>query len=369
MIRVSSPYITEDDIETVASVLRSGMLAFGKVGEEFEKALAGYLGVKHVVAVSNGTAALYLSLRALGVGPGDEVVVPDFTFFATASTAILSGATPVLVDIDLETYTIDVEEVERSLTDRTKVIVPVHLYGHPADMDVLLSLSKERNLLILEDCAQALGSEYRGVKVGSIGHAGALSFYPTKNITTCEGGAVSSNSDSVADYVRLARNHGQRGRYYHVMLGWNMRMTDVQAALGISQLRRLNEMIEKRRRLAKLYLEELRGVTYLRLPSEKPWAKHTFNLFTVWVEGEGVRDKLASYLRENGVETAVHYPIPLHRQPALVNAKKSPGCCPKSEEASRHVLSLPLHPGLRDEDICTVSKLIKTFFAEQHLLG
>ncbi len=364
MIRVSSPYITEEDIEAVVSVLRSGMLAFGSVGKEFEEALARYLGVKHVVAVSNGTTALYLSLKGLGVGPGDEVVVPDFTFFATASTAALAGATPVLVDIDLDTYTIDVGDVERVLTERTKIVVPVHLYGHPADMDQLLSLSRERGVLILEDCAQALGSEYRGVKVGSIGHAGALSFYPTKNITTCEGGAITTNLDDVAEYVRLARNHGQRSRYYHVMLGWNMRMTDVQAALGLSQLRRLDEMIERRRRLAKLYFEEFEGVTHLRLPYEKPWAKHSYNLFTVWVEGEGVRDKLANYLRERGVETAIHYPIPLHRQPALANVKKSPGCCPKSEEASKHVLTLPLHPGLRDEDVRVVSALVKRFFAE-----
>lgn len=364
MIRVSSPHITEEDIEAVISVLRSGMLAFGNVGKEFEEALARYLGVKHAVAVSNGTAALYLSLKGLGVGPGDEVVVPDFTFFASASTAMLAGATPVLVDIDLETYTIDVGDVERVLTERTKIVVPVHLYGHPADMDQLLSLSRERGILILEDCAQALGSEYRGVKVGSIGQAGALSFYPTKNITTCEGGAITTNLDNVAEYVRLARNHGQRGKYYHVMLGWNMRMTDVQAALGLSQLRRLDEMIERRRRLAKLYFEEFEGVTYLRLPHEKPWARHSYNLFTVWVEGEGVRDKLASYLREHGVETAIHYPIPLHKQPALASVRKSPGCCPRSEEASKHVLSLPLHPGLRDEDVLTVSALVKRFFAE-----
>ncbi|MEM1930948.1 MAG: DegT/DnrJ/EryC1/StrS family aminotransferase [Sulfolobales archaeon] len=364
-MRVSAPYITEDDIEAVVSVLRSGMLAFGRVGEEFEKQLARYLGVKHVVAVSNGTAALYLSLKALGVGQGDEVIVPDFTFFATASTALLAGATPVLVDIELETYTIDPDQLRKAVSNKTKVVVPVHLYGHPADMDRVTEIASERQLYIVEDCAQALGAEIRGRKVGSLGHVAAFSFYPTKSITTGEGGAVATDSDDVADLVRLLRNHGQKSRYYHVELGWNMRITDVQAALGLSQLKRLDEMNEKRRRLARVYLEELASVPQIRLPIEKPGVKHVYNLFTIWVEGDGARDRLARYLRDRGIETAVHYPIPLHRQPALAGAKRSPGCCPNSDIASRHVLSLPLHPGLSESDVIAVARLVKSFFGER----
>ncbi|MCS7099462.1 MAG: DegT/DnrJ/EryC1/StrS family aminotransferase, partial [Sulfolobales archaeon] len=218
MIRVSAPHITNDDIRAVVEVLRSGTLAFGRVGEEFEKELARYLGVKHAVAVANGTVALYLSMKALGVGPGDEVVVPDFTFFATASTVFHTGAVPVLVDIELDTYSIDVERLEEAVSDRTRAVVPVHLYGHPADMDSVLGIARERNLYVVEDCAQALGAEFRGRKVGSLGHAAAFSFYPTKSITTGEGGAVATDMDSAADLVRLLRNHGQRSRYYHVEL-------------------------------------------------------------------------------------------------------------------------------------------------------
>lgn len=363
MIRVSAPYITDEDIEAVVSVLRTGMLSFGRVGEEFERELAMYLGVKHALAVSNGTAALYLSLKALGIGPGDEVVVPDFTFFATASTVLLAGAVPVLADIELDTYTIDPFDLERAVGDRTKSIIPVHLYGHPADMDAVSEVSRDRGLYVIEDCAQALGAEFRGRRVGGLGHAGAFSFYPTKSITTGEGGAVATDVDRVADLVRLLRNHGQRSRYYHVELGWNMRMTDLQAALGLSQLRRVERMNEKRRELARVYMEELASVPQIRLPVERSWAKHSFNLFTVWVEGEGTRDRLARFLRERGVETAVHYPIPLHSQPALAGARRAPGCCPNSERASGHVLSLPLHPGLDPADVVKISELVKSFFS------
>ncbi len=362
MIRVSSPHITDEDVEAVVRVLRSGMLAFGPVGEEFERELARYLEVKHAVAVSSGTAALYLSLRALGVGPGDEVVVPDFTFFATASTVLLAGAKPVLVDVELETYTVDPSQLEGAATDRVRAVVPVHLYGHPADMDQVLRVASERGAHVVEDCAQALGAEFRGRRVGGLGHAAALSFYPTKTITTGEGGAVATNEDQIADAVRFLRSHGQRQKYYHVELGWNMRMSDVQAALGLSQLRRVDRMIEKRRALARIYVEELSPVPGLRLPVERPWAKHAYNLFTVWVEGEGTRDRLARFLGERGVETAVHYPVPLHRQPALAGVRKARGCCPNSEEASKHVLSLPLHPGLSEDDVLRVSRLVKEFF-------
>jgi len=341
------------------------MLAFGRVGEEFEKQLASYLGVKHVATVSNGTAALYLSLKALGVGQGDEVVVPDFTFFATASTALLAGAIPVLVDIELETYTLDPDQLREAISGTTKAVVPVHLYGHPADMDQIAEIASERQVHVLEDCAQALGAEFRGRKVGGLGHAAAFSFYPTKSITTGEGGAVATDSDRVAEQVRLLRNHGQKSRYYHVELGWNMRITDVQAALGLSQLKRLDEMNEKRRKLARVYVEELASVPQIKLPTEKPGVKHVYNLFTVWVERDGARDRLAQYLRDRGIETAIHYPIPLHKQPALARARKAPGCCPNSDAASRHVLSLPLHPGLSESDIVTVAKLVKSFFAEQ----
>lgn len=360
IIKVNAPFVGEGEIQAVSEVIRSGMLAHGSVVEEFEREFAKYLGVPYLLTVSNGTVALYVALKALGVGRDDEVIVPDFTFFATASTVVLAGATPVFADIDPETYTLDPASVEELITDRTKAIVVVHLYGHPAKMDEILRIAREYGLYVIEDCAQSHGAEYRGVKTGSIGDVGAFSFYATKNLTMGEGGAVSTKSKDIADFVRLYRNHGQTKRYYHEVIGWNFRITNIQAAIGLQQLRKLDQMNFRRREIAKLYRDELSGVESLRLPVEKPWAKHVYHQFTIWVEEDGARDRLAEYLREHGVQVGIHYPRPLHTQPALRKYFRTP--CPNAENASTHVLSLPMHPGLSDEDVLTVTKLVKEFF-------
>ncbi len=360
IIKVNAPFVGEDEIQAVSEVIKSGMLAHGSVVEEFEREFAKYLGVPYLLTVSNGTIALYVALKALGVGGNDEVIVPDFTFFATASTVVLAGATPVFADIDLETYTLDPASVEELITDRTKAIVVVHLYGHPAKMDEILRIAREHGLYVIEDCAQSHGAEYRGVKTGSIGDAGAFSFYATKNLTMGEGGAISTKSKDIADFVRLYRNHGQTKRYYHEVIGWNFRITNIQAAIGLQQLRKLDQMNSRRREIAKLYRDELGGIESLRLPVEKPWAKHVYHQFTVWVEGDGTRDRLAEYLMEHGVQVGIHYPRPLHTQPALRKYFRTP--CPNAENASTHVLSLPMHPGLSEEDVLTVTKLVKEFF-------
>ncbi len=360
IIKVNAPFVGEDEIQAVSEVIKSGMLAHGSVVEEFEREFAKYLGVPYLLTVSNGTIALYVALKALGVGGNDEVIVPDFTFFATASTVVLAGATPVFADIDLETYTLNPASVEELITDRTKAIVVVHLYGHPAKMDEILRIAREHGLYVIEDCAQSHGAEYRGVKTGSIGDVGAFSFYATKNLTMGEGGAISTKSKDVADFVRLYRNHGQRKRYYHEVIGWNFRITNIQAAIGLQQLRKLDQMNSRRREIAKLYRDELSSIESLRLPVEKPWAKHVYHQFTVWVEGDGARDRLAEYLRQHGVQVGIHYPRPLHAQPALRKYFRTP--CPNAENASTHVLSLPMHPGLSDENVLTVTKLVKEFF-------
>ncbi len=360
IIKVNAPFVGEDEIQAVSEVIKSGMLAHGSVVEEFEREFARYLGVPYLLSVSNGTIALYVALKALGVGGNDEVIVPDFTFFATASTVVLAGATPIFADIDLETYTLDPASVEELITDRTKAIVVVHLYGHPAKMDEILRIAREHGLYVIEDCAQSHGAEYRGVKTGSIGDVGAFSFYATKNLTMGEGGAISTKSKDVADFVRLYRNHGQRKRYYHEVIGWNFRITNIQAAIGLQQLRKLDQMNSRRREIAKLYRDELSSIESLRLPVEKPWAKHVYHQFTVWVEGDGARDRLAEYLRQHGVQVGIHYPRPLHAQPALRKYFRTP--CPNAENASTHVLSLPMHPGLSDENVLTVTKLVKEFF-------
>ncbi|RLG77333.1 MAG: aminotransferase DegT, partial [Thermoprotei archaeon] len=239
MIKVNAPYITEDEINAVIEVLKSGQLAHGPVVEEFEKAFSEYLGVPYTVAVSNGTVALYLALKALGIGEGDEVIVPDFTFIATASMVVAAGAKPVFADIDLRTYTIDPEDVKKKITKRTKAMIVVHLYGHPANMGELMDIAKEHNLYLIEDCAQSHGAEFRGIKTGSFGDVAAFSFYATKNLTMGEGGAVVTKSKEVAEKVKLLRNHGQISRYYHEVIGWNFRLTSIQAAIGLQQLRKL----------------------------------------------------------------------------------------------------------------------------------
>ncbi len=363
-IRVNSPYITDEDVLEVVKVLKSGMLAAGNYVKTFEKEFAKYLGVKHVLTVSNGTIALFLALKALGIGNRDEVLVPDFTFFATASTVVLAGAKPVFVDVDLDTYTIDVQDLEKRITDRTKAVVVVHLYGHPADMDPIMKIAEEKGIYVIEDCAQSHGAEYRGVKTGSLGHVAAFSFYATKNMTMGEGGAVATNNDFIKEYVDLQRNHGQVEKYLHKEIGWNFRITELQAALGLTQLRKLDLMNERRRAIAKIYDQELSSLPQIRTPIVKPYAKHVYHQYTIWVNNAVFRDKLALFLRSKGIQTSVHYPIPLHKQPALRNFAPAGSEYINSDEASKHVLSLPMHPGLRDDEVYTVVKYVKEFFRD-----
>ncbi len=363
MIKVNAPYITEDEIKAVVEVLRSGQLAHGPVVGEFERAFSEYLGVPYTVAVSNGTVALYLALKALGVGDGDEVIVPDFTFIATASMVVAAGAKPVFADIDLRTYTIDPEDVKKKISERTKAIIVVHLYGHPANMEELIDITREYNIYLIEDCAQSHGAEFKGAKTGTFGDVATFSFYATKNLTMGEGGAVVTKNKEIAEKVMLLRNHGQVSRYYHTIIGWNFRLTSIQAALGLQQLRKLDKMNSRRREIANTYLEKLQDIADIVLPAEMPWAKHVYHQFTIWVKKSGLRSKLIEYLKSKGIQTAVHYPRPLHLQPALSEFSHKSDLCPNSTEASKHVLSLPMHPGLTDEEIHYVAKTVREFFS------
>jgi len=352
LIRVSAPYIDDHDIEAVVRVLKSGWLAHGPVVEEFERMFAQYIGVGKAIAVSNGTVALELSLRALGVRPGDEVIVPSFTFIATANAALFLGARPVFCDIDLETFTIDPRCVEEKIGRRTRAIIPVHLYGHPADMEPIMRISRDYDVHVIEDSAQAHGALYRGSRCGSIGDAGVFSFYATKNMTTGEGGMVTTNRDDIARSIELLRNHGQEAKYVHVELGGNYRMTSIQAALGLSQLSKLERLNEARRRNAEILTREIRRLGWLRPPIEKPWARHVYHQYVVYVEDDPPisRDQLAEHLRKHGIEASVHYPIPVHMQP-LYRRLGYRECCPNSVKASERVLSLPVHPRLSEQDI------------------
>ncbi len=366
-IPIARPSMTDEEVKAVTEVLQSGQLAQGPRVEEFERAFAEVAGTEYCVATSSGTTALHLAYEALGA---DVVLCPAFTFIATASAALHAGADVVFVDIDPETYCMDPEHLEDTLktleptlTDKTVVIVPVHLYGHPADMNAINDVAEDHDALVVEDAAQAHGATYKGDPVGSLGDAACFSFYPTKNITTGEGGAVTTDDRELADLIASLRSHGEIERYHHVEVGYNFRMTDIAAAIGLVQLERLDELNEARRRNARFYLRELADLEpYISLPVEKPWAEHVYHQFTIRVSTTELgadRDEFAEALRAEGIECAVHYPIPLHRQPALARKGSANVSLPESERAVKEVLSIPVHPGLNEEDLEDVVRAVE----------
>lgn len=364
MIPINKPTLGKEEEENVIQVLRSGTLT-GRAREggmvaEFEKIFARFLGVKYAVAVSSGTAALHASLLALGVGPGDEVIVPSFTFSATCNVVLHVGAKPVFVDIDLDTYTMEPSEVRKALTSKTKVIIPVHIYGHPADMKPIMELAAEENICVVEDAAQAHGAEYNGVKVGGIGRLGCFSFYPTKIITTGEGGMVTTNDEELAEKIRVIRNQGEKGDYATMLLGHNWRLTELGAAIGIAQMKKIDEFLAKRRRNAAYLTELLSSVDGLVLPLEKKWAKHAWNIYTVRLRNNEVRrDEAVSLLRKRGVGATVYYPIPVHLTPLYRERGYSEVSLPNTELASKTVFSLPVHPSMTEEDVEKVALAVK----------
>ncbi len=352
-IPIARPLIDDYDVEAVVRVLRSGMLAHGPEVERFEEEFADYVGVEYAVAVANGTMALDLVLRAYRIGPGDEVVTTPFSFVATANAVLYQGARPVFADIDPETYNIDPDTVLDKITSRTRAIVAVHLYGHPADMRALREIAEDHDLILVEDAAQAHGAECHGAKAGAMGDAAAFSFYATKNMTTGEGGMVTTNDRRVAERVRVLRDQGQRGKYRHVTLGFNYRMTSIAAALGRAQLRKLDSLNEARRRNAERLTRGLRGLPGIATPVEREGCRHVYHQYVVRVTGEaGVsRDELASRLASQGVGVAVHYPTIIPDQPLY--RKLGIGCpdCREARRAAGEVLSLPVHPALEPGDL------------------
>lgn len=353
------PNIGKEEEENVLSVLRSGMLAQGPWVKRFEGEFSKYLGVAHTIAVSNGTAALDLALRAIGIGPGDEVIVPDFTFIATANAILFQGAKPVFADIDMKTYNISVEDAEMKVTKKTKAIIAVHLFGHPADISGLQKLCAKHNLHLIEDCAQAHGAEWDGKKVGSFG-IGAFSFYPTKNMTTSEGGAVATQDAELAKKVDLLRNHGQADKYLHTVLGYNLRMTDICGAIGVAQLAKLDWMNAARIRNAEILNKGLSGVRGLVTPYKAENAKHVYHQYVVRVTPEFKisRDELKDKLIEKGVGCAVHYPKPITSQPFYSSQGYKAGGA-NSNKVAEQVLSLPVHPGLKKEELDYVIQCVK----------
>ena len=352
-IPIARPVIGDEEVEAVARVLRSGILAHGPEVERFEEEFAEYVGVDYAVAVANGTVALDLVLKAYRVGPGDEVITTPFSFVATANAVLYQGARPVFADIDPETYNIDPDRVVEKITSRTRAIIAVHLYGHPADMKALREIAEDHDLILIEDAAQAHGAECHGVKAGAMGDAAAFSFYATKNMTTGEGGMVTTNDRRVAERVRVLRDQGQRGKYRHVTLGFNYRMTSLAAALGRVQLRRLDALNEARRRNAERLTRGLRGLPGIVTPVEREGCRHVYHQYVVRVTGgAGVsRDELASRLASQGVGVAVHYPTTIPDQPLYRKLGITCPDCREARRAAREVLSLPVHPALEPGDL------------------
>jgi perosamine synthetase len=349
----------DDEVQAVADVLRSGRLVQGPRVASFEDGFASYVGTKHAVAVNSGTAALHVALLAAGVGAGDEVITTPFSFIATANSILYCNAKPVFVDIDEMTFNIDASLIAKAITNRTKAVLIVHLYGQPCDMDEIVRICNEHNLTLIEDACQAHGAEYRGKKVGSYG-IGCFSLYASKNIMTGEGGMVTTDSADIAQRARLIRSHGETERYLHPTLGFNYRMTDVLAALGICQLRKLDELNAKRSKNAAFLAGQLGEMRWLVPPAVGPHRKHVFQQFTIRVtDGSGLsRDGLAVILREKGVATGIHYSTPIHRQP-LYRDLGYEMHLPVSERAAKEVLSLPVHPKLSDQDLTWILRSLK----------
>lgn len=349
MISISKPSITDAEKLAVMEVLDSGMLASGPRTAQFEEAFAEAFHVKHAIAVTSGTTALHVALLANGVGPGDEVITTPFTFAATINSILFVGATPVFVDIDEETFNMDPDLVEAQITPRTKAIMPIHLYGYVCDMGRLQPIAEKHNLRIIEDACQAVGATYNDQYAGSFG-TGTFSFYATKNLMTGEGGMITTNDDEVAELCRMIRNHGMKRRYHHEMLGYNYRMTDIQAAIGLVQLKRLPEFTEKRRRNAEYYNAKIESVI---TPTVKEGYRHVWHQYTVRINHGRDRDAAVEQLTAAGIGTGIYYPIPAHHQPH-VKAVVGEVSLPVSERLAKEVISLPVHPELTDEDLNTI---------------
>jgi perosamine synthetase len=349
MIPIARPLIGEEEKQAVIDVLESGQLAQGAVVEQFEEAFAAFCGVRHAIATSNGTTALHLALLAHGIGQGDEVITSPFTFIASANSILYCGAKPVFVDIEPDTFNLDPEQIEATITPRTRAIMPVHLYGNPADMHAICDIAQRHGIAIIEDAAQAHGAEVSGRRAGSFG-TGAFSFYPTKNMTTGEGGMITTNDDEIAASARLLRAHGAAERYRHEVLGFNFRMTNIHAAIGVAQMAKIDGWTRKRRENAARLSELLEGV--VATPSSRSWATHVYHQYTVRIpEGRG---DIAERLAERGIGSGVHYPIPVHRQP-LYREMGYTDDLPVAEQASQDVLSLPVHPALTNDDLEAVA--------------
>lgn len=346
-INISRPFVGDEEKAAVLEVLESGQFVQGAKVAEFERAFADYHGAKHGVAMSNGTTALMAAMMAHHIGPGDEVIIPAFSFFATASCVLSVMAKPVFADIDPATFNLSPEAAEALITPRTKAIMPVHLYGQPADMDAFKALCDKHGIILLEDAAQAHGAAIGGRKVGTWGTT-SFSFYPSKNMTTTEGGMVLTDDDTIAERLRMIRNQGMSSQYKHVVVGYNFRMTNLTAAIGLVQLGRLPAWTQRRIDNADYFDERLQTVTP---PPRAAHITHVYHQYTVRVKDGLSRDEAVKKLNERGIGVRVYYPQPIHRQPIFQEmAGYREVVLPETDKATREVFSLPVHPALTAEE-------------------
>ncbi len=360
MISISKTQLGKKEIDAVVKVLKSGNIREGVVCHNFEEAFAKKVGARYATTMANGTVALHASFLNL-IKPGDEVIVPSMTFFATASMICWAGGKPVFCDIDPRTFCIDIRDLKQKITYKTKAIVPVHLFGNSCDIDPIIKLSRKHGLKVVWDAAQAHFTRYKGNDVGSYGDAVCYSFYATKNMTTGEGGMVTSNNRNFIKKCILLKHQGQAKKYYHTMLGINYRMTDVEAAIGLVQLNRLEEFTDRRRKNAYKLIQRLKGIPFIITPYMPDYAHHAFHQFTILLKSypkKMTRERIISTLKANGIQVGMHYPIPLHKQPIF---KKIVGklSLVNSEFVARRCISLPVHPSLKNYEIDLIVQEIK----------
>jgi len=359
---IARPIISDDEQKAVLEVLSSGILTQGENVKRFERKFADYLGVKHAISTNSGTSSLHVAVLALGLKNGDEVITTPFSFAASSNCILYVGAKPVFVDIDPKTYNIDVDKIEDKITNKTRAILPVHLYGQAANMEKIMDVAQKHNLKIIEDACQSHGSEYNGKKTGTIGDVSAFSFYPTKNMTTGEGGMVATNDDKLAEKASNFRNIGQQERYVHVSLGFNYRMQESSAAIGLLQLKKLNDNNVKRIENAKFFTEQLSGINGITTPYVDSKAKHVFHQYTIRINSDKItRDKLAAELEKDGIGTRVYYPTSIHKQP-LFKQLGHVEQLPESDLATKEVLSIPVYPSLTRKDLEFIVEKIKSKF-------
>jgi len=363
VIPINSPVIGEEEKAEVLKVLESGVLTTsslegGEYVRRFESSLRSFLNVKHAVAVNSGTSALYAALLALEIKPGDEVLVPSFTFLATVNVVLNVGARPIFVDIDPRWhYNISPEDLERKVTANSRAVIPVHLYGHPADINRIREIADRHKLYVVEDAAQSLGATYRGRQTGTLGDVGCFSLYPSKVITCGEGGFVVTDDDDLAERLRMVRNHGVMHGYDSVILGFNLRMPEMEAAIAVVQMSRLESLLEARRRNARLLSSLISGLEDVVLPGEGEGCASNWYLYTVAVKGE--RDRVLEHLNSKGVGAAVYYRLPVHKTPLYVRLGYGGVYLPHTDWASNHVLSLPIHPKVSEDDIRYIASTLK----------